>query len=116
MSILEMTYVSYFFMFMAAVFGVAAVIMYFVLDIRRCWRIIRGRQAEVSGMVVSSPVLSGARRGKCGESTEKLGARETTPLSVCESTLLLASEETVALETMDLVQDITMMQGSCVNP
>lgn len=96
MSISEMTHVSYFFMIMAVVFGGVAVAMFFAYDIRRCWQIVRGKQVSVPSVKVSV-------NRKKEEKTEPLCP------NAYESTVLLAAEETEPLETMCLVQDITMM-------
>lgn len=106
MDILKMTYVSYFFMILSAMSGLAAAVMYVVFDIRQCWRIVRGRDcskrrcAAVGFQNSQSVTVSG--------STERLTLERTIPLSACESTTLLTSEETVPLPDMSLVQDIVM--------
>lgn len=104
-----MTYVSYFFIALSVLFGAAALVMYFALDIRRCWGIVRGRyaaapKAEKPYAAASRAYPRAYHRSNC-EATEKLDA------PMCEATLLLASEDTVPLETMNLVQDITIIDA-----
>ncbi|MDE7208174.1 MAG: hypothetical protein K2N90_13630 [Lachnospiraceae bacterium] len=105
MGISEMTQVSYFFVVLAVLFGIIAVIMYFALDIGRCWRIVRGRHSAV---VRENALYAVAFDTECRGN----GA-------VCEKTERLVPDktETPLLETMTLVQDIFMTDaGNCVNP
>lgn len=99
MSILKMTYMSYLFIIISIVFGVTAVIMYFVFDIKRCWRIVRGN--DLSDKFYTDAAQTQKTEGTKTEKTERLIANK--------STVLLTSEETVPLESMKLVQDIVMM-------
>ena len=112
MSISEMTYVSYFFVVMAVLFGIITVIMYFTLDIRRCWRIVRGGHSAVIRDRVSCDIASNTewkRNSEISKKTEKLVSDKTEAL--------FPFEETVPLETMTLVQDIVMTDaGNYVNP
>lgn len=102
MGISEMTHMSYFFAAIAVVFGTASVVMFFAYDIRRCWQIVSGKRDGKKNYIAVS-----AQRDRA-QKTELLypNVREDT----CESTLLLAAEDTEPLETMCLVQDITMME------
>ena len=101
MGISEMTHMSYFFVIMAVLFGIITVIMYFALDIRRCWRIVQGKHSVIvreKAPCVADSNTAHRKGSDIGDKTEKL-------------------EETVLLETMTLVQDIVMMDaGNCVNP
>lgn len=107
MGITEMTYMSYFFIIMAAVFGISAVILYFTLDIRRCWRIVWGSR---NVPMPNTAAVCAARSRFCRESGQKNTAiEETQRLAISMSTLLLPPKETVPLETMELVQNIVMM-------
>ena len=112
MSISEMTYVSYFFVVMAVLFGIITMIMYFTLDIRRCWRIVRGGHSAVIRDRVPCDIASNMeckRNCEISEKTEKLVPDKTEAL--------FAFEEMVPLETMTLVQDIVMTDASnFVNP
>ena len=112
MSISEMTHVSYFFVIMAVLFGIITVIMYFTLDIRRCWRIVRGGHSAVIRDRMPCDIASNTewkRNSEINEKTEKLVTDKTEALFMFE--------ETVPLETMTLVQDIVMTDASnFVNP
>jgi len=98
---------------MAVLCAAAAVIMFFAYDIRRCWQIVRGKR--VNSPSVKRPAIRPSKRKKMpaeSAQTQKLILTERTqmlPLEARRSTALLVSEETVPLGTMDLVQDITMM-------
>lgn len=108
MGILEMTYVSYFFIVMAFVFGAAAVALYFVLDIRQCWRIVRGNRYAFLEGTLPFAVFPNTGQGSSGK-TEKLAGEQTEAL--------LAFEEALPPETVTLVQDIVMMDAvKHVNP
>ena len=111
-SISEMTHVSHFFVVMAVLFGIITVIMYFTLDIRRCWRIVRGgHSAEMRDRVPYDITADTEwkRNSEISEKTEKLVSDKTEALFL--------SEETIPLETMTLIQDIVMTDaGNCVNP
>lgn len=102
-----MTYVSYFLMLLSAVFGMTAVAMYFVFDIKQCWKIVRGRCSLDRKYAVSGQDKK-SRRLAASEPTELFTPEKTVPLPACESTVLLESKETVPLPTMSLVQDIVM--------
>lgn len=115
MSVIKMTQMSYLFIIFAVLFGVVAVALFFAYDIGRCWRIVHGKR--VSACAVKTPVK---RQKKYMETpmqhdkTQKLAHEETMRLSgyeACRSTVLLDTEETEPLETMCLVQDITMMEA-----
>ena len=103
MGISEMTHVSYFFTGLAALFGSLSVAMYFALDIRWCWRIVRGR-CFVSVRENTSGV------GKTGD-----GEQRTEKLCHDRTELLCLQEETVLPETMTLVQDIVLMDADFVD-
>lgn len=115
MDVLELTYVSYFWTIIAALSGIVAVVLFFAYDIRRCWRIVRGKQVCTS--FVRVPVKSKKnhiekllQHGR----TRKLAPEEKTELlslSTYESTVLLTAEEIKPLETIHLVQDITMIEA-----
>ncbi len=109
MGITEMTCVSYFFLIMAALFGITAIILYVTLDIRRCWRIVRGNRHVP---VQNAAAVRAARSCPRQESgLENIAPKETQRLTASASTLLLEPEETVPLGTMALVQDIVMMDA-----
>lgn len=99
MGISEMTHVSYFFAAMAVVFGGVSIIMYFTFDIRRCWKIVRGREFVPVREQVSNTGKKGG--SQIYEKTEQLAPDRTETL--------FQFEETAPLETMALVQDIVMM-------
>lgn len=113
MSISQMTYMSYFFTIIAVLFGATAVALFFIYDIRRCWQIVRGKR--VSTPFFKIPVDRQKKHTEvCAQRdrTKKLTLeKKTQPLcsDAFQSTVLLATEETEPLETMYLVQDITMM-------
>lgn len=115
MSVIKMTQMSYFFIIMAVLFGTMAVVLFFAYDIGRCWRIVRGKR--FGAQVVKAPAK---RQKKHMEMpiqhgrTQKLARGETmrqSRLEACKSTVLLDTEETEPLETMCLVQDITLMEA-----
>lgn len=104
----EMTHVSYFFVFLAVLSGIITVVMYFVLDIKRCWRIVWGRRSvAVREKVPCAAVFNAAfdaerqKGNETGGKTEKLVSDKTEAFP--------ALEETVLLDTMTLVQDIVIM-------
>lgn len=103
MGILEMTYVSYFFILLSAVLGMAAAAMYFIFDIKQCWRIVRGTYSMERKHTVSGKAKTPLRQPAVLNTSE--GPK---PFQVCESTVLLAPEETEPLPVMQLVQDIVM--------
>lgn len=105
MGILEMTYVSYFWSIIAVLSGIAAVVLFFAYDIRRCWRIVHGKQALAS--------FASMEKSLQHDRTWRLASEEKTePLSrnTYKATVLLTTEETKPLETMCLLQDITMIE------
>lgn len=107
MGISEMTVMSYFLMVMAFVFGVAAVVMYFALDIRRCWGIVRARHYVLPGKDMTSAAFKNTRQTE-GEATQRLVPEQTQ--------VLLPFEEMPLPETVTLVQDIVMMDvGNYIN-
>lgn len=100
----EMTHVSYFFAFLAVLSGIITVVMYFALDIKRCWRIVRGRHLVAVREKTPCAADFNAERQKSNEmggKTEKLVPDKTEAFP--------ALEETVLLDTMTLVQDIVIM-------
>ena len=109
MNITEMTYVSYFFLIMAALFGITAIILCVTLDIRRCWRIVRGNRHVPMPNTAAVRAARSCPRQESGP--ENISAGETQRLSANAATLLLEPEETVPLGTMALVQDIVMMDA-----
>lgn len=115
MSISEMTCMSYFFAIIAALFGAAAVAMFFAYDIKRCWQIVSGKRVGAPSTKTSvNRQKKHATIPAQHNRTQKLTPEEKTePLhsNACESTVLLTEEETEPLETMCLVQDITMMDA-----
>ena len=114
MGVSEMTHVSYFFAVMAAMFGCVSVAMYFMFDIRRCWKIVRGTHSVtvrtkapagvVSNSIVSNPIISNTEEKDYGSNPQK-----TEKLAPDKTETLFQFEETVPLETITLVQDIVMM-------
>lgn len=104
MGISEMTYVSYFFVFLSVLSGIMTVVMYFAMDIKRCWRIVRGRCSVA--VREKAPCAAGFNAGhqkgnETGGKTEKLVPDKTEAFP--------APEETVLFDTMTLVQDIVIM-------
>lgn len=108
MEISEMTHMSYFFIIMAVLFGIITITMYFVLDIKRCWKIIWGRHSAASNEKVPGAVTLNTEHRKSNEISAK-----TERLVPDKMETLSAFEETVPLEIMTLVQDIVMMDGKC---
>ena len=115
MSVIKMTQMSYLFIILFVLFGTVAVALFFAYDIGRCWRIVCGKR--VDARVAKTPAK---RQGKHMEipmqhdRTQKLAPEETMRplgLETCRSTMLPDAEETEPLETMCLVQDITMMEA-----
>lgn len=115
MDALKLTYMSYFWTVIATLSGIVAVVLFFAYDIRRCWRIVRGKQARVS--FVRIPVKSPKNHMENPlqhDRTWKLASEEKTEplsLSAYKSTVLLTAEEIKPLETMHLVQDITVIEA-----
>lgn len=115
MDILKMTYVSYFLTGIAVMSGITAVTLFFLYDIPRCLRIVRGGQIckSFAGVTVHKQkknVKESVRHGR----TRKLTLAEKTEkldLNVSKPTVLLTDEDTTLLETMYLVQDITMIEA-----
>lgn len=115
MDVSKLTYMSYFWAVIGTLSGIVAVVLFFAYDIRRCWRIVRGKQARASFVRVSverqkkrmEKPLQHDRMWKLApeEKTEPLS------LSTYKSTVLLTAEEIKPLETMHLVQDITMIEA-----
>lgn len=112
MSASEMTYMSYFFAITAVVFGTASAAMFFVYDIRRCWQIVSGKQVRLSFV----KAFGDRKKNHITTPAQHDGSQKTELLypnireDTCKSTLLLAAEETEPLETMCLIQDITVME------
>lgn len=115
MDILKLTYMSYFLTIIAALSGVVAVALFFAYDIRQCWRIVYGKQARTS--LVKAPVKKQKnyiKKDLQHDTTSKPAPEEKTEplyLNTYKSTVLLTPEETEPLETMYLVQDITMIEA-----
>lgn len=103
MGISEITHVSYFFTGVAVLLGILSVAMYFALDIRRCWGIVRGRRFV-------SVKENTSYFGETGE-----GEQQTERLCNDRTELLCLQEETVLPETMTLVQDIVLMDADFVD-
>lgn len=101
-----MTYVSYFFMILSVMSGLAAAVMYVAFDIRQCWRIVRGR--DCSKYCHAAVRFPKSQSVTASGGTEKFTLESTILLPACESTALLATEETEPLSDMNLVQDIVM--------
>lgn len=109
MGISEMTYVSYFFIFLAVLSGTMTVVLYFALDIKRCWRIVRGRRSVA---VREKAPCAAAFDAECQKGSETGG--KTEKLVPDKTEAFPALEETVLLDTMTLVQDIVIMDvGKC---
>ena len=115
MSVIKMTQMSYLFLILAVLFGAVAVALFFVYDIARCWRIVCGKR--VGACVVKTPVKRQKKHMEVStqhDRTQKLVLEELmrpSGFEACRSTVLLDTEETEPLETMYLVQDITMMEA-----
>ncbi|MDE7267039.1 MAG: hypothetical protein K2N89_06200 [Lachnospiraceae bacterium] len=115
MSAIKMTQMSYLFIILAVLFGAVAVTLFFAYDIGRCWRIVRGKR--VGAFVAKTPVRQQKKHIEMAmqhDRTQKLVHGETmrpSGLEACRSTVLLDMEETEQLETMYLVQDITMVEA-----
>lgn len=120
LDILKMTYVSYLLTGIAVLSGIMTVALFFLYDIPRCVRIVRGggRSAFAGAAASDADTVhrkkerraKPIRRGK----TEKLafaGKTELLDKNAKKSTVLLTAEDTTPLETMYLVQDITMMEA-----
>ena len=112
---IKMTQMSYLFIVLAVLFGTVAVALFFAYDIGRCWRIVCGKR--VGACVVKAPAKRQKKHMEMPmqhDRTHKLVRGETMRLpgfEACSSTVLLDTEETEPLETMCLVQDITMMEA-----
>lgn len=98
-----MTNVSHFFAAAALLSGIAALAMFFIYDIRTCWRILRGGR----GLAPTAEKRS-AKKLLHGEKTERLDAKLDERAH--EPTVLLDMEKTEPLGTMVMVQEITMME------
>lgn len=114
-SVIKMTQMSYLFIILAVLFGAVAVVLFFAYDIGRCWRIVWGKR--VGACVVKTPVRRQKKHIEMAmqhDRTQKLVRGETmrtSGLEACRPTVLPDTEETEPLETMYLVQDITMMEA-----
>lgn len=115
MGISEMTHVSYFFAIMAAAFGCISVVMYFMFDIRRCWRIVRGTHFVAAQKKASVGVVLNSRVSNTEEKDYSLMCQKTEKLAPDKTETFFAFEDTVPLETITLVQDIVMMTDVVVN-
>lgn len=115
MSIEQMTDASYFLFAMAAAFGIAAVVLFFALNIPRCFRMVTGKRVkEKKRREKEKPV-----QASCTD-TEKLHGTqllmrtdaEGKPAVSGRETVLMGSQETVLLAagSMELIQDIVYMQ------
>lgn len=115
MNAIKMTQMSYLFIILAVLFGAVAMALFFVYDIGRCWRIVCGKR--VGACVVKTPVRRQKKHIEMAmqhDRTQKLAPEQMmrpSGLEACRSTVLLDMEETEPLETMCLVQDITMMEA-----
>jgi len=111
----EMTYVSYFLTGIAALSGIMTVVLFFLYDIRRCLRIVRGGGARsVFAGIIFHKKEKKRKKSVRHERTRKLSLVEQTEkldLNADRSTILLTEEDTTPLETMYLVQDITMIEA-----
>ena len=99
-----MTYVSYFFAAMAVLSGIAALAIFFIYDIKTCWRILKGGRG-----LAPLAKKRGAKKLPHGEGTERLDAKLDEKAH--EQTVLLDMDATEPLGTMVMVQEITMMEA-----
>lgn len=113
MSIENMTYMSYVMFGVAGVSAVAAAVLFFVLDIAKCWRMVSGKCG------VSAKKQRRAERAAAvqGRAAEKTCPARTEKISGLEITVPLGSvwaEETTALDTvsLEMIQDIVYMQDT----
>lgn len=121
MSIEDMTAVSYFMFAISGVSAAAAVVLFFALDIAKCWRMAAGKhlagrkkKQKASRTVPASKAVT--ERIRQSEETVPLigrlvGDEETFPLdnkTVEETVLLGCAERTEALGTvcLEMIQDI----------
>ncbi len=122
MSIENMTTISYVMFGISGVSAVAAAVLFFVLDIPRCWRMVSGRHA-VSGKkqrrtdkggYAGTPDRAEKAAGAKGQTTEKLPAEEQPERWSAAETVLLDGIKTAPLGTASLqvVQDIMYMQDT----
>lgn len=114
MGIQQLTTLSYVFCAMAVLLAVAATVMFFKFDIRRIWKIMRGKGTSsiIRERSTATPAINAPMTGKLPTqklSTEKLSPRTLPMQNLITQTLPLQSEETIPLEAMELilVQDIT---------
>lgn len=109
MSAENMTRMSYIMYMISGVSTVAAVVIFFALDIAKCWRMVSGRHTVH------------AMHGRKRQKTDKVPAEKTSLLDSfvkdepVQETQLLAYEEEQGTEildrvSLDLLQDIVYMQ------
>lgn len=123
MSIAQITYLSYFFYILAALFAVLAAVLFFAFDIRRIWKVLRKQTFHSPRSAHSAAIFNAASGGNTADSgiiaassdaiaagpginavTQKLASQpleETVPLQGAEDTLLLEHNG------LTLLQDIT---------
>lgn len=120
MSIEDMIKVSDFLMAASGIFAAAAVVLFFALDILKCWRMVRGRGNRYKSQpgVNKAYKVKWTKTEKNGKSKSR-GESESTRLledGTAEKTVLLcdraAAEQTIVLETeyLEIIQDIAYMQ------
>lgn len=124
MSIQQLTTLSYVFYAMAVFLAAAAAVMFFKFDIRRIWKIMRGkgtssiiREHSTATSAINAPTteklptqnLSSENLSTQKLPTEKLSPQTLPMQNLITQTLPLQSEETIPLEAIELVliQDIT---------
>ncbi|MDE7323281.1 MAG: hypothetical protein K2N73_11295 [Lachnospiraceae bacterium] len=124
MSIADMTNVSCFLFAVSGLAGMAAVALFFVLDISRCWRMVSGKipvhiKKQKTDIIKTEKISGSEAAGEC-DATVALGGRTEYVLShdreevICrgtaegmERTALLGLED----RRMILIQDIVYIQG-----
>lgn len=113
MSIENMTTISYVMFGVSGVCAVAAAVLFFMLDIPRCWRMVSGRHA-VSGKKQRRTDRAEKTAGTKEQTTEKLPTEKQPERWSAAETVLLDGIKTAPLGTASLqvVQDIMYMQDT----
>lgn len=123
MSIGDMVSVSHFLFVAAGLCGIAAAVLFFALDISKCWRMVSGKapvyiRGRKSGKIKKGQTNESETAGECGI-TVPLGDR-TENICMHDKTAVICREmgegreRTTLLETgalgMELIQDIVYVQ------
>lgn len=125
MSIENMTSVSYILFAISGVFAVAAVVLFFVLDIAKCWRMVSGKHT-VRGEKRKKANNPKAVKAAKTEQLRHAGTEKIVTEKIRDSEVFTGSEETALLQSLadeertklldtkslEIVQDIVYVQDT----